>query len=167
MKTILQLLLTFASAYVEYATDAARVNQENDIREAVFRHQFDHNASGQRTDAAVYCLSVGSKETDPSDEFMKRFADHKPPVRKLSECNVDPVNGVVDKSTGKSGLIFRVTSITWVSDMEVGVAGGYYEAGLSSSGNTYTVRKEQGKWKVTADKMNWISQGETLSLIYC
>jgi len=32
-----------------------------------------------------------------------------------------------------------------------------YEAGLSASGNTYTVKKIKGKWKVTNDKMHWIS----------
>lgn len=57
----------------------------------------------------------------------------------------------------RKALIFRVTSIKWKSDTEVDVSGGYYEAGLSASGNTYTVKKEKGKWKVTNDKMHWIS----------
>jgi hypothetical protein len=163
MKTILPMLLIFTSGCVSFATDAARLSQEDNIREAVFRYQFDHNASGQQKRATVYCLSVGEKHvgekhTDPFDEFMKRFADHKPPVRKRSECDVDPLNGVIDKRTGKPGLVFRVTSITWISDTEVEVAGGYYEAGLSSSGNTYTVTRQHGKWKVSNDKMEWISQ---------
>ncbi len=159
MKTVLQLLFILASVSVSIATDADRLSQESDLRETVFRYQFDHNSSGQQKRAAVYCLSVGEKLTDPSDDFMKRFADHKPPVRKVSECNVDPFKGVIDKRTGKSGLVFRVTNIAWLSETEVEVAGGYYEAGLSASGNTYTLTRKYGKWNVTRDKTNWISQG--------
>jgi hypothetical protein len=65
--------------------------------------------------------------------------------------------GVVDKDTGKSGLIFSVGAIKWISDTEAEVSGGYYEAGLSSSGNVYFVKRRDGKWVVTGDKMLWIS----------
>ena len=44
-----------------------------------------------------------------------------------------------------------------VSDTKVEVSGGYYEAGLSSSGNTYIVELKEGKWVVTGDTMHWIS----------
>ncbi len=158
MKTVFPMLLMFTSGCVSFATDAARLSQEDNIREAVFRYQFDHNASGQQKRATVYCLSVGEKHTDPSDEFMKRFADHKPPVRKVSACQTDPYKGVIDKRTGTPGLVFRVTGIRWISDNEVEASGGYYEAGLSSSGNTYAGTKQHGTWKVSSDKMNWISQ---------
>jgi len=106
MKNIVPVLFMVMSGCVSYATDAARLNQEDSIREAVFRYQFDHNASGQQKKASVYCLSVGNGQTDPSDDLMKRFANHKPPVRKASECQVDPYKGVTDKRTGTPGLIF-------------------------------------------------------------
>jgi len=116
-----------------------------------------HNGSGQQRNAEVYFLEVGEKGADPTDEFMKRFADQKPPVRKVSACTASAGKGVLDKKTGQKGLIFRITSIEWKSDKKIDVRGGYYEAGLSASGNTYTVKKEKGKWKVTNDKMHWIS----------
>ncbi|MGO8925829.1 MAG: hypothetical protein ACLQU3_02885 [Limisphaerales bacterium] len=157
MRNITSLFLFLAFASVSVGADPARQRQEDDIREAVFRWQFDHNVSGQQKKAKVYFLSVGEKYGDPSDEFIKRFADNKPPVRKRSECTADAGKGVLDKKTGEQGLIFNVTSIKWSSDTEVEVEGGYYEAGLSASGNIYTVKKEKGKWKVTKDKMGWIS----------
>jgi len=138
-------------------TGTARLHEEDDIREAIFRYQFEHNASGQQKRAAVYCLSIG-ENADPSDEFIKRFAEYKPTVRKISECNVGPFDGVIDKRTHKLGLVFRVGSIKWISGTEVEASGGYYEAGLSASGNTYSVRKRFVKWRVTEDKMNWISE---------
>ena len=154
---ILPSLALALFAYVCFPSKATRSAEEGDVREAVFRYQFEHNSSGQQKKAAVYCLSVG-ENTDPSDDFIRRFANHKPPVRKISQCDVGPFDGVVDKLTHKLGLVFRVSSIKWISETEVEASGGYYEAGLSASGDTYTVRKWLGKWRVTKDKMNWISK---------
>jgi len=137
--------------------DTARLTQENDIREAVFRYQFNHNSSIQGKSAAVYCLSVGEKNADPSDDLMRRFAAFKPPVREASDCSTDAYRGVAEKRTGKRGVVFRVRTIKWVSETEVDVVGGYFEDGLSASGNTYTVIKTQGKWTVSKAKTNWIS----------
>jgi len=159
MKIITSLFVLFVFASVGLSADDARKRQEDDVREAVFRWQFEHNASYQQRDAGVYFLEVGEKEGDPSDEFIKRFAGNKPPVRKRSECSVNMRRsvGVSDKKTGEKGLILSIRKIEWKSDTEVDVQGGYYEHGLSSSGNTYTLKKEKGKWKVTNDKLRGIS----------
>lgn len=157
MKLIAHIFLLFSFILPSVAADQTREGQTDDIREAVFRWQFDHNASGLQNKAQAYFLAVGDKDSDPSDEFMKRFPEHKPPLRKVSACSADAGKGVRDKKTGEKGLIFRVRKIEWKSDTEVEVKGGYYAADLSASGNTYTVKKENGKWKVANDKMEWIS----------
>lgn len=130
---------------------------EADIREAVFHYQFKRNASGQQQRASAYFLIIGEQDGNPSDEFIRRFASHSPPVKPASRCWSSMRRGVVDKDTGRSGLIFSVGSIKWINDTEVEVSGGYYEAGLSSSGNIYFVKRRGGKWEVTGDKMLWIS----------
>ncbi len=114
-----------------------------DICESVFRHQFEHNASGAQQDAAAYFLTIFDR--DPSEEFLSRFAGHSPPVRKGSEFAV-----------GK-GLKFRVDSIERMGPDKAQVSGGYYEASESSSGNVYTVVRRKGKWVVEKDEMQWIS----------
>lgn len=139
-----------------------RTIQEEDIREAVFRYQFAPNASGLQQAAEFYCLSLGEVSdqgnVDPSDELMRRLQDHRPPVKVVSQCANDMSQGVTDRATGQQhGLIFRVTSIKWINDIEVEVEGGYYEAGLSASGNIYYVTKESGQWVVKEDKILWIS----------
>src|SRR5271170_1845824 len=141
------------------ASDSDHLSQEDDIREAVFRHQFDHNASGQQKSAHAYCLAIfwNDKASDPSKQFMKRFAHHQPPVRGGSACHWAPV-GVVENRTGRSALIFSVSKINWLSDTEVTVGGGYEEGNVSSSGNTYTGKKQNGKWTVANDQMNVISE---------
>jgi hypothetical protein len=153
------LLLTIASASL--AVDTDHTSQEDDIREAVFRHQFDHNASGQKKSAHAYCLSVlmGNKDSDPSDQFIKRFAHHKPPIRKASACHWDSIE-VVENRTGRPALIFFISRITWISDTEVTVDGGYEEGNVSASANTYTVTKRNGKWEITHDQMNAISKSD-------
>ena len=157
MKTALLSILFFAFTTRCLAAENERESQIDDIREAVFRWQFEHNASALQKNAKVYFLRIDKNKSDPSDAFMKRFAEHNPPVRKVSACSSDPDKGVQDKKTGEKGLIFNVIEIRWISDAEVEAAGGYYEAGLSASGNIYTLKKENGKWKVTSDKMRWIS----------
>ena len=49
----------------------------DDIREVLFRDQFKLDKF-----TGVHFLSIGEKPTDPSNKFMKRFANSKIPVRK-------------------------------------------------------------------------------------
>lgn len=158
MKTLIATLFVLVAS-VCLAAPSDKVREELDIREATFRYQFGKNASGQQKTAKNFYLAIatGDKESDPDDAFMKRFAENKPKVKKLSECHASAQEGVVDKMTGESGLIFKTGGIRWVSDAEAEIAGGYYEAGLSASGNTYYLKKVSGRWKVIKDVMHWIS----------
>ena len=129
------------------------------ILEAVYFYQFDHNASGQQRAAGVYCLALslaGEKDKDPSPTLLGAFKDHTPPVKPVSQCK-HSMAGVYDRETGNRGLIFYISQVDIISDTEATAAGGYYEGGLSSSGNTYHLTKAEGGWKVTADQMHWIS----------
>ncbi len=127
---------------------------EDDIREAVFRYQFSHNASAQKQNAKVYFLSLG-KGKAPNNLFMLRFKDHKPPVRQVSFLASN--KGMKGKEPGNQGLIFYVTKIEQISEDEVEVSGGYYEGALSSSGNIYRVKRTDNKWIVIEDRMIYIS----------
>ena len=135
--------------------DAAGVD---DIREAVFRHLFEHNASGQQKAARVFCLQLEGKR-DPSPELLRRFEGHEPPVKKASLCAFkqgSARSGVQDE-TGAPGLIFRIDTIQRTGPDAAVVEGGYFEAGLSASGNVYELAREGGRWIVKNDTMRWIS----------
>jgi hypothetical protein len=135
-----------------------------DTRETVFRYQFFNNESGQQQSASVYFVGLyvpGDSVTqghyvDPSDQLMSRFAGNVPCVKKFSECTTS-VYGVIDKQTGAYGLLFRIESIKKISDDEAEVTGGYFEGGLSASGNIYTVKWVNDWWVVAKDVMVWIS----------
>jgi len=123
----------------------SRPNEYWDVCEAVFRYQFGHNASGAQQRAKAYFLSV--RGSDPPVEFLRRFERHRPLVKPGSQFKVG------------AGLQFRIGSFKWTGETTAEVEGGYYEGNLSSSGNTYRVKKTDSGWKVTGRIMSWISQG--------
>lgn len=85
---------------------------------------------------------------------MLRFKGQTPPVRKLSRA---ASGAPVDRATRERGLAFRVDKVTRGGADEAVVEGGYYEGGLSASGNRYVVAREKGRWVVKSGKMLWIS----------
>ena len=64
---------------------------------------------------------------------------------------------VTHRTFGGSGTIFRIYGVSWVDEITVDVEGGYFEAGLSSSGNTYRVERIVSDWVVTGETREWIS----------
>jgi hypothetical protein len=157
------------------ADETSRATQEDAIREAVIRYQMDGwGSSGdkveqdakdprdkyiaKRLNSRVYFVSVNGK--DPSDEFLKRFQGVPRTVKRMSDAKQTkkPDGGwVIDKKTKQPGIIFSANVIRWLNDSEVEVDGGYHCGGLCASGEVFTVTLENGKWKVIADRMKWIS----------
>jgi hypothetical protein len=117
-----------------------------DIAEAVFRYQFEHNASAIQKKAETYCLSLPG-ETMPSAEFLRRFAGNQPPVAAANQC----------ERKGVKNLFFRVQKLDWHGDDEVWVRGGYWEGNLSSSVEMFRVVNQNGKWVVKGARMEAIS----------
>jgi hypothetical protein len=119
---------------------------EPEIFEAVFRYQFDHNASGMQKQAERYCLYLPG-EKSPDAAFLQRFEGNQPPVVAAAQCE------------GRSGknLFFRINRLQWHRDNEVWVRGGYFEGNLSSSIESYRVLLKDGKWVVTGARMEAIS----------
>ena len=139
---------------VSSSIDTSQIETNSEAVEAIFRYQFMHDASGVQSGAQVYCIGFSDHQSDrpnngdPSQQFLLRFTDVKPPVKALSQCSASADKGVSDKATGKIGLIFRVTSIKCATDSKCEASGGYYEGGLSSSGDTYFLEKRLEKWVV-------------------
>jgi hypothetical protein len=127
-------------------TFPSRAAAEEEIAEAVFRQQFEHNASALQKNAEKYCLSLPGDRM-PSAEFLKRFEGNQPPVAAADQCS---------RSSGKN-LFFRINAFNWREDGEVWVRGGYYEGNLSSSLELYQVVNENGRWVVKGQRMEAIS----------
>lgn len=152
MKTHVLLLPVFLGFLGVSANPGAyTLETEYEIREAAFRYQFNHNFSGQQKNAAFYFLAVNGSSTDPSDEFMKRFKAHKPPVQKASQSMRGQGSQVKDKATGRKGLLFFTTGLKWLSASRAQIHAGYSEANLSAAINTYVLEKKGRKWLVVKD----------------
>ena len=124
----------------------AQLAATSEIAEAVFRYQFRHNASSLQERADRYCLSLPG-ERSPDAAFLQRFDGNTPSVMGVEECR---------RMSGKN-LLFRVQRLDWRSDDEVWVTGGYWEGNLSSSGESYRVRRKDGKWVVDGARKDTIS----------
>ncbi|MCE9604346.1 MAG: hypothetical protein K8U03_05510 [Planctomycetia bacterium] len=146
--------LSLAATWVMWPPPPSAGNAEHiayppdylDVAEAVFRHQFDHNASGTQRRVKYFFLSL--EANDPPNAFLARFANEWwPYVRPAS----------MEAQLRGPRLIFSISSVKWLDADTAEVEGGYYHDTLSSSGNLYRVERRAGKWSVTKDELKWIS----------
>jgi hypothetical protein len=128
----------------------------DDLLEALFRYQFEHNASEAQQGVEYYFLSLDDAQ-DPPPELIARFRAHVPKVRPLSQATVSATGRVTDRASGGLGLIFKIDAIRWIDARTAIADGGYYETGLSSSGNSYRIERRDNTWYVTGDVINWMT----------
>jgi hypothetical protein len=156
--SVLLLLGLLAVSLIQGCTpaDDTRQKAEDDARETAFRYWFADIA--KPSDMNAYYLSFGSihDDIDPSDEFMKRFEGHKPPVKKASQCEYLR-SSVRDTSTGEIGLLFWSTGIKWVNAKEIEVDSGWYLDRLGASGCVLRIVLENKRWWVTDRRECWES----------
>ena len=165
MKTVLLLLCGLLAGcvtqpYSQPKPAVALTSAEADVYEAVFRHQFIRNASGAQQAAGTYFIQI--READPSEAFLLRFSGHTPTIKPASQARLGRHSVVYDPRIHQESLVFQVGAIRWHGNDSAEVDGGYYEADLSSSGNTYRLTRQGTKWKVIKDTMHWISDARTL-----
>lgn len=159
----MRLKLTAVMLACLLAACGARTGSAEDtlaIQAAVLEYQFTHNHSGLKESARVYCVEVmgeDAKASDPAPSVIKQLNARNGRVRAGSSCSVNADSLVVERSSGKQGIIFRIGQLSWESATDAAIEGGYYEGSLSSSGNTYHVKKVNGAWVVTGDELSWIS----------
>ena len=144
------------------APQPARGSDEDEVRLAVYRYLVDHNASGAQDGAPFVCLEINQNDQvrDPSPFIITAMRKRKgrPWVVPVSACEHSSKGVFLKNDHAKGrGLVFRTEDVKIDGDKAT-VTGGYFAAGLSASGNIYTLeRQRDGSWLVTADQMEWIS----------
>ena len=129
--------------------------RDGDKNEAEAKDASD-KAIAKRLNFIIFFVSVNGG--DPSDAFMKRFDDLPRTIRKASSEVPDKgPHTPVDKSTGKTGIVFEAEKLQWRNKDLAEVQGGYYCGGLCAAGITFTIKRENGKWVIKSSHMNWIS----------
>jgi hypothetical protein len=121
----------------------------DDITETVFRYQF----GGSKAD--MYCIGV-DRDADPSNELLKRFAKHIPPVAKVSDCEIsnDRLDAQFrDTKTGKRIVFYTVHSVKQNTLGKIVAEASWGRAPLWGESHRYTLRYTRGKWIVTDDEL--------------
>ena len=146
------------------AADTTHQREADNVREAIFRYQI---ATNEVSKVKLYFLSIGLGEKgadifdashDPSAAFMKRFDDLNASICKASAGTFNSPDGwVVEKRSGKRGILFQIRSLKWISETEVEAEGGFAAGMLYARGYTYTVMKVEGKWTVKTSTLKWLS----------
>src|SRR5262245_18983061 len=121
------------------------------MMEAVYRHMWRTPPSA--ASAAVSFFGVG-ESNDPPAELLQRLSDLPVPVKPASLA-VQKNSSIVDAETGKQGVAFYIENAQMNNPDEAQVAV-LIRPGRGSAGSKYlyTVRRDNGKWKVTRDKPN-------------
>jgi hypothetical protein len=153
---------------------SGRGTQEDDIRAAVIRYQMlkwigdiEKDEREAKNDAdrqaakeysfQIFFISINDK--DPSDAFVARFGDIPRQVKKGSQVVTNPSlsRRILDQETHQPGIVFGADAIRWRSPDSVDVEGGYYCGSLCASGETFTVRRQEGTWVVKKSRVKWVS----------
>lgn len=141
------LLVPVAGVAQQQPASASSAQQEDDVREAVFRYQF----KTLDFQVAFFFISVDNK--NPSQAFLDRFRENDPIVRGASDAKFEkkPVQGFVDKHTEKQGIMFRQEAVHWISDTKADVQGGVECGDLCDPATgVYHAERTGGHWDVSS-----------------
>jgi hypothetical protein len=104
----------------------------------------------------VFFVSVTDK--DPSNAFLRRFQDIPRAIKKVSASTINKSGmKVLDRATGRRGIVFRVGNIRWLSIDSAEADGGYFCDGRCGIWETFALKRENGKWGVTSVRIHRIS----------
>ena len=141
--------LILAFMFTQAGNPTSKTQAEDDIREAVFRYQFAHDATQQKPITKIYFISIENNK-DPDDRFLKRFAGSTPIVKQVSQAGYSKngIDSIIDKTSGEAGIIFSVGIVNWINENEVEVKGSYYVANLFAGGCNYRIVRTDNVWIV-------------------
>ena len=125
----------------------ANAQNEDDVREAVFRYQFKE----LNVQVAYYFISIDNK--NPTQAFLDRFRENSPEVRPAADAHFEkkPIPGYVERHNDKQGIMFRQGAIRWNSETQADVEGGYECGDLCDPANgAYHVAHTADGWNVTS-----------------
>jgi len=126
---------------------------DSGIVESVFRYQIKQ--CGDNTSATVFLLSVSGK--DPSDEFIKRFADESVSVKKRSVLSKsEATNEFIDKESGKSAALLSIEKLNLLEEGKAQVEGSCGHADWAARGYRYSLIREEKRWMVKRADPTWV-----------
>jgi hypothetical protein len=150
------MLLLMALPPAAAAQDSEPRSAEGEkLMEAVFRYQI--KTCSPNTGKKVFLLSDSGK--DLSDEFMSRFKDSDPPVKKQSVMGTSEANNeFIDKGSGEPATLLVIDKIKWLGGGKAKVEGSCGFASLAGQGYKYELVLEDEKWVVKGVEPTWVAR---------
>jgi len=161
-RLILLILLPFllSCQHMPAGTPKTRQEQEDDIREAMFRYLFKQVALTQTQQAHAFYLAIYDTwkydTKDPDTNLMKRFIGDAPPVKKASQCTTEVETGLIfprnsvpsytDKTPSNWGIIFIVGNIEWITEDIVVADGNYQKSWERSTYRICLLERKNSRW---------------------
>jgi hypothetical protein len=143
--SILMAAVLGAPTHQKAAGGAPRADQEDNIREAVFRYQF------KSFDLLVAYHFISMYGKNPSAAMLQRFHGEQPPVLPVSDSEKlkKPMKLIQNRNDFKQGALFNQGQIKWISDTKADVDGGF-ECGdiCDEASGVYHVSRQENKWVV-------------------
>jgi hypothetical protein len=125
---------------------AAQAKKEDDVREAAIRYALTHFEAPDLSKVSAIIVEID--HDTPSDEFLKRFAGYKPPLRKMPRSQ--------RRELQEAELSCTVSDLKWVSETEAEI---YASRVISNAAVSfrYTMRFTNRGWEVIQYKITGIS----------
>lgn len=134
------------------------LTDEDLIREIIFREILDIQCSSSNKTSKVYYLSIDGGK-DPSESLLKKFADCKVIIKKVSESifSADDSRAFLDVLPNDEDVLFSISKLDWKSKNEVKASATRGTGNLGSNGCTYILKKEKVKWKIISVESCFVS----------
>jgi hypothetical protein len=148
------LVFSFANcATFGQAPFAEESSSKVDLREAIFRYMFAHYNYGASTE--IFCIQP---ETPQPERFLRRFFENRPRVVWGFDCSgSEPMNGIIERKTGKRAVRMTIQGIRWISSIEAEANVEAYSDGIAANSNILRITRGKGRWVVKQDQPNGIS----------
>jgi hypothetical protein len=137
LRLVVSLSSLCANPVVPQSNDVPRPLQIQGVNEAAFRYIFARELAGSK--ASAFCIS--STSALPAD-FIKRFANNKPPVAWFYECPFS-------KSAEQFVQHVSVQRIRWNSSSDVEMEVHYRDGELGAGASELHLNRNNGHWSVT------------------
>jgi hypothetical protein len=143
--SVLMAAFVTAPALQKGASDATRGEQEDNVREAVFRYQF------KNFELLVAYRFISLNGKNPSAAMLQRFHGEQPPVLPVSDSEKlkKPMKLIQNRNDYKQGALFNQGQIKWISDTKADIDGGF-ECGdiCDEASGVYHASRQDNKWIV-------------------
>lgn len=156
LRQVIKLAVRTADSKITSSIET-KLNDEDSIREIVFKEILKHWIPKSDKNLKAYYLSVDNK--DPSENLLKKFTDYKVSIKKVSELTIslEDGNSSLDEALKKQGVLFSISKLDWKNKDEVKTNAGSYLGNMGSDGCLYTLKRENGEWKIISAENCFVS----------